>query len=554
MQNFSTLDNWIRVQMTSRNTPALALVLTDRKNSVHTAQFGYADLEARVPLSAGHLFEIGSIGKTFTAVAVLQAVEKGLLDLHTPVVEYLPWFEVRSRFDPITPHHLLTHSAGLIEGTDFSTDGRSEVWALRESESGFAPGERFYYSNVGYKALGLLLEAVTGQPYPQLIRSGILAPLGMLDTAAQITHAVRPRLAKGYMPLYDDRPPHNSYPLVPAPWLETNTADGSIASTAADMAKFMRMLLNRGQGPNGSLLSRESFNLLTHPHIDQDEDWSYGYGLNVFDHEGYAHIGHAGDMPGYEAYMQLDMQNGLGSAMLMTHPHIPGISLTTLDYLRSQILNRPVPVMDPPPGARLPADVDASFYAGTYTLSNQDELRLLSAGEKEVTHPKSLVLVTDGDSLLLDLRGERLLLEHVGGGSCFINHPDFDRFLLKFGTREPTPGQPVVVEAFHGSKWYTNQEYAGEWVFEYPQEWLAYPGHYRAFNPWETNFRIVLRKGQLLYVTPAGDETRLYPLGEGLFRIGESPSPERMRFDQVHDGAALQANRSGCMYYRFFTT
>jgi CubicO group peptidase (beta-lactamase class C family) len=553
MVNFSLLDSWIREQMESRNTPALVLSLTDRTHNVHTAQFGHADPGAQVALCAGHLFEIGSIGKTFTAIAVLQAVEKGLLDLQIPVVEYLPWFEVSSKFGPITSHHLLTHSAGLIEGTDFSADARSEVWALRKSETGFAPGERFYYSNAGYKALGLLLEAVTGQPYPQLIRSGILQPLGMNDTAAQITHRIRPLLAQGCMPLFDDRPSHRSHPLVPAPWLETDTADGSIASTAADMAKFMRMLLNRGQGFNARLLSQESFDLLIHPHIDQDEDWSYGYGLNVFDHEGYAHTGHAGDMPGYEAYMWLDIDNGLGSTILMTHPHVPGISLTTLDYLRKLVREEPLPDLEPPADPLHLAAVDPSIYAGKYTLANREELSLLPAGVRDFDTPENLVLVSEGDSLLLEYSGELIALEERGDDCFYINHPDFDRFLLKFGTQQTPSGETSVVEAFHGSKWYTSKSYSGEFEFDFPAEWLAYPGHYRAFNPWETNFRIVLRKDHLLYVTPAGDETRLYPLGEGLFRIGEAPSPERMRFDQVLDGMTLRVNRSGCDYYRFFT-
>ncbi len=448
MNSYNMLENWITSQMADNNTPALALGFTDRERMLHQTGFGYADIEASTPLSAGHLFEIGSIGKTFTAIAVLQAVEKGLLDLHTPILEYLPWFEVRPGFDPITAHHLLTHSAGLIEGTDFSTDARSEVWALRERETGYAPGEYFYYSNVGYKALGLLLEAVAGQPYPQLIRSGILEPLEMQNSAALITHKLRPRLAKGYMPLYDDRPFHRSHPLVPAPWLETDTADGCIASTAKDMAKFMRMLLNRGQGPNGPLLSQESFELLTHPHIAQDEDWSYGYGLNVFEHEGYAHIGHAGDMPGYEAYMWMDLDNGLGSIVLMTHPHISGISLTTLDYLRSLMLNHPIPDLEPPADPLHLEDVNPIIYAGKYSLANQTDLSHQSLTESKLTPTGGLVFIADGDRLLLEYHNERIPLEQRAGDRFYIDHPDFDRFLFNFWTWENTSARIRCCRSF----------------------------------------------------------------------------------------------------------
>lgn len=71
-----------------------------------------------------------------------------------------------SEHGPITPEHLLTHTAGIVMGSDLSADSRFDVWALRETEAGSPPGERFHYSNVGYRALGYLLEELTGQRYP----------------------------------------------------------------------------------------------------------------------------------------------------------------------------------------------------------------------------------------------------------------------------------------------------------------------------------------------------------------------------------------------------
>src|SRR5205807_1551000 len=105
---------------------------------------------------------------------------------------------------------------------------------------------------------------------------------------------------------------HSSYPLVAAPWIETNTGDGSIASTAADMATYVRMLLNRGQGPNGRLLSEQSFDLLIHPNLENVPGIFYCYGINKRDIDGFTCIGHGGDMPGFEANMQADMDNGIG--------------------------------------------------------------------------------------------------------------------------------------------------------------------------------------------------------------------------------------------------
>jgi len=103
----------------------------------------------------------------------------------------LPWFHVPSRYAPITAHHLLSHSAGLAYGTDFSPDGRYEVWALRDVEAPYPPGQHYYYSNVGYKVLGLLLEQPTGEPYGTVVQRDILDPLDMTLTEPVITHATR---------------------------------------------------------------------------------------------------------------------------------------------------------------------------------------------------------------------------------------------------------------------------------------------------------------------------------------------------------------------------
>ena len=144
-------------------------------------------------------------------------------------------------------------------GIDGTPEAAFQVWSLRGRRPGSAPGDRFHYSNVGYKALGLVIEAVEGRPYPEVVRSRILEPLGMTATEPAITHDVRSRLAVGYDYLHDDRIGYPGRPIVPATWLETATADGSIASTAGDMAAFARMLLRRGEGPAGRLVSEASF-------------------------------------------------------------------------------------------------------------------------------------------------------------------------------------------------------------------------------------------------------------------------------------------------------
>ncbi len=527
---FQRLDQCLDERMRAYQTPALAMALTDRNRLIRLSVYGYANLEAQTPLQPDHLFAIGSIGKSFTGVAVLQAYEKGLLDLRAPVRDYLPWFEVKSTYNPITIHHLLTHSSGLSLGSDFSPDPRAEIYALRDQEVGFAPGTRFYYSDTGYKVLGLVLQAVTGRSYASLIHDWILEPLEMHHTLAETIHAARPRMAAGYRRLYDDRPTCASHPLVPADWIETNSGDGCILSTAEDMAKFARMLLKEGRGPNGPLLSAASYRKMVFPMIE-DEGEAYSYGLYLFDDEGFRHAGHGGDVPGYEAYLWLDLDNSLGAVVLMTQPYTPRASFLALEYFRAAYLGYRLPEKTPLPDFTHISN--PKEYMGVY---HSEQCRL--------------VLEATSHQLFLIFRGQRVLLEEREIDCFYANHPAWDLYMLRFG-RSP---DGKVVEVFYGPHWFTNERYEGPSSFETPPEWSVYTGHYRSHDPWSTNFRVFLRKGQLILSWPSGEEEILVPLAPGCFRIGqEEYVPERLCFDQVVDGQALRATRSGCSYYRFFT-
>ena len=402
------------------------------------------------------------------------------------------------------------------------------MFALRELEVGFAPGEHFSYSDTGYKLLGLVLEAVTGKEYAQLIKEKILEPLEMNDTFAATANELRPRMATGYRYLYDDRPASYNHPLVPAAWIETNSGDGCIVSTAEDMSKFARMLLNRGIGVNGPLIS-ESVKKLVRPMIEEEGE-VYSYGLTLFEDEGYRVAGHGGDVPGYQAYMWLDLNTGLGTVVLMTEPYTPRASFLVLEFFRTAYLGMPLP--DTPPLPNFTHVSNCADYAGTY-----------SAGECD------LVFEAIGHNLFLDHQGQRILLEQRDIDSFYADHPDWDRYMLRFGRSQVGEN----VEVFSGPQWFANKRCQGP-NFLALAEWLAYTGHYRSHDPWATNFRVFARKGQLILSEPNGEEEILVSLGNGHFRIGEEEYiPEHLQFDQIVDEQALRAVRSGCPYYRFFT-
>jgi CubicO group peptidase (beta-lactamase class C family) len=529
------LDAFVVQQMQAASTPGVALALTSREHLLHTAAYGYADVAAQKPVPRDALFEIGSISKSFTAIALLQLAEAGRLDLRAPLTRYLPWFQVTTRYEPIAIHHLLSHTAGIIRGTDFSTEAHYEVWALRDTETSAPPGTTFHYSNVGYKALGLVLEALLGQSYGAIIQERLLDPLGMAASEPVITHETRKRLAVGYEPFYDDRPAHPCQGLVPATWLESGTGDGSIAATAADMAAYVRMLLNRGRGPAGPLLSQKSFRsmiqgVIEYPPDEDDPGTWYGYGLETRQEEGQTVIGHGGGMVGYYSAIRADLDGGLGVVVLVNGPGEPGaIARYALRLLRAAHHGRALPALPPAPE---PARVEnAPDYAGAYR-----------SGEATFT------LAAEGEQLVMRRGEDRVVLEKRGEDQFYLPVPD-SRYLLRFG-REAEQ----VVEAFHGPDWYIHGRYSGALAFATPPEWDAYPGHYRSHNPWQPNFRVVLRKGKLLLIEPRDEEQALVPVGDRLFRVGEDEhSPERLSFGPILGGQAIHANLSGCDYYRTFT-
>lgn len=290
--------DWLGDWLTRRGLPGMAVAVAGPDGGIDFVAKGWAELRKR-PIDEETLFEIGSIGKTYTALLATE-----LLDLQAPVTDYLPWFEVRSGHDPIRVEHLLTHTAGLIRGVEMTADSRFDVWALRDTEVGFAPGERYYYSNVGYRTLGYALEAATGERYRDLLMSRILEPLGLGQTEPEITVEMRARMAVGYDRLHDDRIPSPADPLYPAAWLETGTADGCLAATAGDLAAFGRFLLN-GHAERLSAGTR----------VEPDR-WTYGYGI---ERKG-TRFGHGGSMPGFSSTLLGDLDSGHAVAVLMNGP------------------------------------------------------------------------------------------------------------------------------------------------------------------------------------------------------------------------------------------
>jgi CubicO group peptidase (beta-lactamase class C family) len=522
---FAELDRWIERRLEHDRIPGVSLAITTRDETIFIGGGGFANLESQTPVAPHHAFEIGSIGKSFTALLLLRMHERGEVDLHTPITEYLPWFSVQSEYEPITAHHLLTHTAGIIGGSDMAADGRFEAWHLRDTEVSGPPGSRFNYSNVGYKTLGYLIENLTGKSYGQAVTEEILAPLGMIDSFSPITNRERLRVATPYRRLYDDRPHRWTDPLVPDTWIETGTADGGIACTPGDFAIYARALMNRAT----SLVADASFaNLIADFSGGDTVDRSatYGYGFATFEHDGRRIWGHAGGMVGHYALLAIDPEAGIAACGAVNGPGAPSSYVyAALDFARALLAGHP-PVL--PEIAAHTEIEDAEQYAGEYANDNI-----------------TCRLTAEGRQLYLEWEEERTLLEQREPGRFFADHPALDRDLLVAERDGET-----VIAIHHGPYWLGKTGLVHASPEPAPAEWTAYTGWYRCHNPWLGLIRIIERRGRLLIAHPNGDESELFALGDGRFRIGEAPAPERIAFDAVADGVALRADMNGQAYYR----
>lgn len=512
-------------------TPGYQIALTNRDGPIAHIELGVANVDSGARVEHDTLYQFGSIGKSFTAICLLQLAEEGRIDLHEPFETSLPWFSVQTEFEPITTHHLLSHTAGIICGTDFTPSHPFEVWSLRHTRTTTAPGTHFHYSNVGYKALGFSLERIEGKSYPEIVQSRILDPLGMANTCPVITSDMRHRLAVAYQNRFDDRPELLRYGLVPAPWLESNSGDGSICASATDLAIFLRMLLNRGAYPGGRLLSEESFRLMSTPRTQTDEDGGhgYGYGLVMPVNQPSGAFGHGGGMVGYISTLDGDFDTGFG-AVVLTNSMVgcSAISLFALDALACAAAGNPIPA---PKASKVAPLTD---YFGTY-----------------VGNTSTLEISQNGDELALARGQIKSVLERVTyPDDCFVNDVPGERH---FPYRFERDDSGVVTGVVHGG----NQWWRGDQMESNSgtaAEYAAYVGHYRSWNPWGSNFRIVVRGAKLVMIAAWGDEAELIKEGDWYRVEAEEGMPETLTFDTIVDGQALQArDMLGSTFHRVFT-
>lgn len=291
----ASVTDYVSAEMQRQHIPGLSLLVVKDGNIVVAQGFGLANVELQVPVKPETVFQSGSVGKQFTATAVMMLVEEGKVGLDDPLTKYFP--DGPERWKQVTVRELLSHTAGFgdyPDDFDYSKD-QTEDQELKMVEGiplAFAPGTKWKYSNMGYLTLGVLIHRATGKFYGDFLQQRIFQPLGMQTTRIISEADIVPNRAAGYR-LVKGQLKNQEWV---APTINT-TADGSLYFSILDLAKWDAALYTE------KLLKRSSLELMwtaVKLNNGQPNKGHYGFGWIIDDRHGHRCIHHDGAWQGFE--------------------------------------------------------------------------------------------------------------------------------------------------------------------------------------------------------------------------------------------------------------
>lgn len=290
-------DSLVATLMKDKNGPGGVFMIAQKGKTIYQKAWGKANLELDVPITPDNVFQIGSMTKQFTAVAILMLEQQGKLHVHDPLSKYLPDYPSG---DKITLHHLLTHTSGIQDYTrmkNFITIGQKAAVTpemvidfFKNEPTDGAPGEKFSYNNSGYFLLGYVVAKVSGERYEDFIQQNILDKVGMQHTYYASDRQIIKNRAYGY---------HGKDSLfVNKTCINYDAAysAGALMSTTGDLLKWQNAL-------NQHLLlsSKEMQQAFKAYTLNNGEAHTYGYGWHIKTLKGMPVRTHGGNIPGYKS-------------------------------------------------------------------------------------------------------------------------------------------------------------------------------------------------------------------------------------------------------------
>jgi len=255
--------------------------------------YGMANYEHNIANTPQTIFRLGSLTKQFAAMVIMQLQEKGLLNVNDAIVKYIPDYP---NGDKITIHHLLTHTSGIPNFTDFPEYSKIKlephtpaqlIEIIKSKSLDFNPGTKYQYSNSGYIVLGYIIEKVSGKKYETVVKENIFIPLGMHNSGYDHASFILKNRASGYSIRNDE--------IVNADYIDMSVPSGAGAlySTVTDMYLWDQALYST------KLLSKQLLNMIFSPQVSINESKSYGYGWSIKTLHNHNLMEHSGGIEGF---------------------------------------------------------------------------------------------------------------------------------------------------------------------------------------------------------------------------------------------------------------
>lgn len=292
------VDEYVHGEMQRQHIPGVSLLVSRDGNIVRAQGYGWSNVELQVPVKPETVFQSGSVGKQFTATAVMMLAEEGKIGLDDPVTKYLTG--APATWNQVTIRELLSHTAGFTDypkNFDFRRD-YTESQLLKIVEGiplAFTPGTKWSYSNLGYLTLGIVIHQVTGEFYGDFLQERIFQPLGMSSTRIMSEADIVPNRAAGYRLVKGE---WKNQEWV-SPTLNT-TADGSLYFSILDLAKWDAALYTE------KLLKRSSLDQMwtvTKLKNGQPNSGHYGFGWGILTKDGHLMLDHGGAWQGFKSHI-----------------------------------------------------------------------------------------------------------------------------------------------------------------------------------------------------------------------------------------------------------
>jgi CubicO group peptidase (beta-lactamase class C family) len=293
------VDSAVEAQQKAQKIPGVSLAVCRDGKIIKATGYGLANVELDVPMTPETVLQTGSVGKQFTSTAVMMLFEEGKLGLDDKIARYLP--ESPAAWKDVTIRELLTHTSGIPDYTgeestnkgviDLRKDYAEEqlIPAFATMPMGFAPGEKWSYSNTGYVLLGIIIHRVTGEFYGDFLQERIFRPLGMTSTQIISEADIVPHRSSGYR-LVKGQLKNQEWV---SPSLNT-TADGALYTNVLDLAKWDAALYTT------RLVRHSSFDLMWSPvKLNDGKTYPYGYGWSLGSRNGHKVVAHDGAWQGF---------------------------------------------------------------------------------------------------------------------------------------------------------------------------------------------------------------------------------------------------------------